>query len=165
MAKLTLTGFDEYYSKLERLGAESENVCKKAVYQGAKVLADQISDSINSLPAVKEVDNLKAYKSGEKSQLSIAQKKGLKDGLGIAPFKIEGGAINTSIGFDGYNSIKTKKYPNGQPNQLIARVVESGSSYMDKKPFIRPSVNQAKTNVINAMKEVIDEEFNKIMEG
>ena len=84
---------------------------------------------------------------------------------GIAKFETDNGNVQTSVGFNGYNDIKTKKYPNGQPNQLIARVIESGSSYMDKTPFVRPAVNKVRKKAQEAMEEVIDEEFRQIMEG
>ena len=60
-------------------------------------------------------------------------------------------------------NIRTKKYPKGQPNQLIARVVESGSTYMDKTPFMRkaPDGHQGEGNAENA--GIIDDEFKKLM--
>lgn len=165
MAKITLNGFDEYALKLDRLGVKSEEVCRKAVYKGAGILADSVANGIDSLQAVNDAENLKAYRSDEKYHLSKTQKRCLKESLGIAKFETDNGNVQTSVGFNGYNDIKTKKYPNGQPNQLIARVIESGSSYMDKTPFVRPAVNKVRKKAQEAMEEVIDEEFRQIMEG
>ena len=67
------------------------------------------------------------------------------------------------VGFDGYNAVSTMKYPKGQPNQLIARVTENGSSFMDKQPFIRPAINATKDKALEEMQRVIDEEVKKIM--
>ena len=69
----------------------------------------------------------------------------------------ENGYINVKLGFDGYNSVKTKKYPKGQPNALIARVTESGSSYRTKTPFIRPAVRATKKAAEQAGQAKIDE--------
>lgn len=71
---------------------------------------------------------------------------------------------NVKLGFDGYNEVKTRKYPKGQPNQLIARVTESGSPYMDKTPFMRMAVNATRKPALAEMQKVIDEESKKIMD-
>ena len=52
--------------------------------------------------------------------------------MGISPIKHDGDYINAKVGFDGYGSIPTKKYPKGVPNQLVARSVNSGTSFLKK---------------------------------
>lgn len=164
MARMTVRGVQEYALKLSKLGRAGEAVAGKAIYEAAGIVADRIKANIEALPAVPDVENLKAYQSGEKSQLSITQKKGLIESFGITKMELDGkGYYNVKLGFDGYNNIKTKKYPNGQPNQLIARVVESGSTYMDKKPFVRPAVTATKKDAIAAMQRIIDNEVRRIM--
>lgn len=153
MARATITGFDTVFSMLAQLGQAGEAIEKEAIYEGAKIMADALKEEIRAMPAVPESENLKAYKTGGKSRLSIKQKEGLLNAMGIAPISADGDILNTKVGFDGYNSIKTKKYPNGQPNQLIARVVESGSSYMDKRPFIRKTLNKYRAEVQEKMRE------------
>ena len=160
--RVALNGLDNYIKILTKLEGNADKVLKKALYDGTQVMADELKQKISTLSAVPDVYNLKSYKLGEKYYLSYSQKKDLIDSLGIAKFRNEAGIITTHIGFDGYNSIKTKKYPNGQPNQLIARVVESGSSYMNKTPFIRPAVNSAKRKAEESMKKIIEEEINNM---
>lgn len=162
MPRVEVKGIDEYISTLNRVSKNTEEVLNKALYEGAGVMANEIKNNIEALPAVTEDYNLNAYKKGEKSKLSIKQKKGLLNSLGIAPFDVKNGVIDTHIGFDGYNDIKTKKYPKGQPNQLIARIVESGSSYMNKTPFIRKAVKNGKAKTEEAMAKVIDDEINRL---
>lgn len=164
MAKMTIKGIDEYALKLSKLGNKSQEVAGKAIYAGAQVVADAIKRNIDSLEAVDDKYNLIAYKQGKKSKLSETQKKGLKEAFGITKMqKDSDGFYNVKLGFDGYNDVKTKKYPNGQPNQLIAIVTESGSSFMDKTPFVRPALNQTKKQAQEIMQKVIDEETGKIM--
>ena len=67
------------------------------------------------------------------------------------------------MGFDGYNHIKTRKYPKGQPNVMIAASVESGSSEQQKYPFVRPAIKQKEKECIDAIAAVIDKETAKIM--
>ena len=163
MARLQVKGIDEYALKLSRLGDNVKSVGGEAIYSAADLVADQIRANINGLRTVSEIENIRAYKSGQKSQLSKKQKEGLLDSLGITKLRDDNGYLNVKIGFDGYNSIKTKKYPKGQPNQLIARVTESGSIYMDKMPFVRPAVTKMRKPAQEAMQEVIDKRINEIM--
>ena len=69
------------------------------------------------------------------------------------------------MGFDGYNDIKTKRWPNGQPNALIARACESGSSAMLKQPFVRPAIQRKKDAALEAMKQAADRELEKLTGG
>ena len=83
----------------------------------------------------------------------------LEASLGITPVAMDrDGFWNAKIGFDGYDA-------KGVPNQLKARVMESGTSTIRKRPFVRPAVNAKKKDAIEAMQRVIDEEIEKIMKG
>ena len=163
MARMSVRGTEEYALKLSKLGKNSEAVAGKAIYEAAGIVADAVKVNLKALPAVNDVENIKAYRAGRKSQLSIKQKEGLVQAFGITKISNDKGYYNVKLGFDGYNGIKTKKYPKGQPNQLVARVVESGSTYMDKTPFVRPALNASRAEALQKMQEVIDQEMNKIM--
>lgn len=164
MARMTVKGTDEYALKLSKLGKNGEAVAGKAIYAAAGIVADAVKANIKSLSAVKDIENIKAYREGTKSHLSIKQKEGLINSFGISKLSDDNGYYNVKLGFDGYNAIKTKKYPKGQPNRLIARVTESGSTYMDKTPFMRTAVNATRKNAVDEMQKVIDEESKKIMD-
>lgn len=164
MARMTFKGTEEYALRLSKLGSNIPEVAGKAVYAAADIVADAVKKNIDSLDTVNENYNLVAYKQGKKSKLSEIQKEGLKQSFGIASMQEDSnGFFNVKLGFDGYNDVKTKKYPNGQPNQLIARIAESGSSFMDKTPFVRPALNQTRKQAQEAMQKVIEEETLKIM--
>lgn len=164
MAKMTVKGIDEYALKLSKLGEKSQETAGKAIYAGAEIVADAIKQNIDSLGTVDDKYNLIAYKQGRKSRLSETQKEGLKKSFGITKMRKDNdGYYNVKLGFAGYNDVKTKKYPNGQPNQLIARIAESGSTFMNKTPFVRTAVSQTRKNAQTAMQKVIDEETEKIM--
>ena len=81
-----------------------------------------------------------------------------------APMQDQNGYLNVKIGFDGYNRTKTDQYPQGQPNQLVARGVESGTSWKQKHPFIWPAVTRARKKAEEKMAEVLDYEIAKLME-
>lgn len=140
MAKVTFKPADDYAKKLTALSNASIDISKKAVMAGAQPVADKIRA------------NLKGVMSGN-------QTGALEKSLGIASPDIDGrGNVNTKIGFDGYDPITRA------PNQLKARVLESGRSGQKKRPFVRPAVNATKEDAIKEMSRVIDEETKKIMD-
>lgn len=151
-------GLDSYISYLQKIDAVTDEAIGEAVYEMAKVVADSVRSGIQALPTVSNQANIATYKKGY-SRLSDEEKQGLLDGFGVSPMQDDGGYINVKLGFDGYNSVKTKKYPQGQPNALIARVTESGSSYREKTPFIRPAVNASRKQAEAAGREIIDKKI------
>lgn len=156
MAKWIMHGVDDYVAYLQRIGKSTGSIIGEAVYAMAGVVADKVRDSLESLGTVSNAANIATYRQGY-SRLSDVEKDGLLEGLGISPMQDDSGYRHVKIGFDGYNEVKTKKYPKGQPNALIARVTESGSSYRKKTPFIRPAVQAAEKAAIEAAKKKIDE--------
>ena len=149
-------GLNSYIEYLQKINAVTDEVIGEAVYEMAKVVADKVRSSIQALPTVSNEANIATYKKGY-SRLSDKEKQGLLDGFGISPLQEDSGFVNVKLGFDGYNSVKTKKYPQGQPNALIARVTESGSSYREKTPFMRPAVNASKKPAEAAGRAKFDE--------
>ena len=153
-------GLNNYISYLQKLNLVTDEVIGEAVYEMAKVVADKVRANIQALDAApKGKTTYHVTETMIKSQLSEEQKKGLLDGFGVSPMQDDNGYFNVKLGFDGYNSIKTKKYPKGQPNALIARVTESGSGYREKTPFIRPAVNASKKQAEQAGQMKIDEKI------
>lgn len=154
-------GLNNYIAYLQSIEAVTDEMIGEAVYDMAKVVADKVRANIEALPAVSNEANIATYREGY-SRLSEPEKKGLMDGFGVSPLQDDSGYRNVKLGFDGYNSVKTKKYPQGQPNALIARVTESGSSYREKTPFIRPAVNAARKPAEKAGQAKIDEKIKSI---
>lgn len=161
MAKMTFKAGDEYALKLSRLAMGSEAIAKKALYAGAEIVADEIKKNLKKLPTEK----FKRLKKGEAfSGLSELQKGDLETSFGVTPIKkSKDGYYNVKVGFDGYGSAPTGKYPKGVPNQLLARSVESGSSVRKRIPFVRPAVNATRKRVQEEMSRVVDDEIEKMM--
>ena len=156
-------GLNNYIAYLQKLNLVTDEVIGEAVYEMAKVVADKVRANIQALDAApKGKTTYHVTETMIKSQLSEEQKKGLLDGFGVSPMQDDNGYFNVKLGFDGYNSIKTKKYPKGQPNALIARVTESGSGYREKTPFMRPAVNATRQKAIKAAQVTIDEKIEAI---
>ena len=159
MAKWTMRGMDEYAAYLQRIGKNTREILGAGVYAMANTVADAVRKNIEALPAKPDIEGIEAYRQGQKAQLTISEKKGLQEGFGISPMQNERGYLNVKLGFDGYNKVKTRKYPKGQPNVLIARSVESGSSVREKSPFIRPALRQTQNEALKKGQEAIEEKI------
>lgn len=143
MARMTIKGLDDLEINLSKL--DDDEIAKMCVFSGAKVITDEIRNRLESNDTL------------PKDQLDD-----LLDSLGVAPIKTDAaGNINTKIGFKGYGRKPTKKYPLGLPNQMMARAVESGTSFRPKRPFVRPAVNAKRKEAIKAMQETYDKEIAK----
>lgn len=165
MAKVEMRGMDAYLSELRKLGENTTPVCKAAVYAGAKVVADEMKRATQALDRVTDAEAMAAYHERRPTKISVSQKIGLVKSLGIAPITDKYGVVSTKIGLDGYNDVKTERWPNGQPNALIARSCESGSSAMLKQPFVRPAIQRKKDAALEAMKQAADRELEKLTGG
>ena len=159
MARMFFKGLEEYELRLSRLGKNTEKIAGAAIYEAASIVTDEIKKGIQALPVVRGYGTASDPLPGG---VTSVQKKGLADGLGIAKMQDAAGYLNVKIGFDGYNRTKTKEYPQGQPNQLVARGVESGTSWKQKHPFVRPAVNRSRKLAEAKMAEVLDEEIKKL---
>lgn len=162
MAKIKFGGLKEYEAMLSKLETGTEEIVGKAIYSGAEIIADEIKANINSL----EIEQGQEGNSGKLlTGITSAQKKGLQEGFGIAPMEYKNGYRSVKLGFDGYNSTKTEKYPKGQPNVLIARAVEGGTSFRKKNPFVRKAIKAYKNAAEEKMAKILDEKIGNIMKG
>lgn len=135
-------GIDKYIQNMTNLALESEEITKRGVYDGMKVVADAIVANIGSIPTGKGV--------------SEADKEALRSGFGISHIENRGGTINAKTGFAGRNS-------KGQKNASVARSIESGTSYRTKYSFVGTAGRAAKAAAEQAIAKTIDDEINKRM--
>lgn len=162
MAKLEMKGIDAYTKMLGELDRLTPDVCKAAVYAGAGVVANEIRSGIEKLKRVSDAESLAAFQKGEATYINVSQKNGLREGFGISKIRHQNGYIDAKVGFDGYNSVVTKRWPNGQPNVMVAAGCESGSTVIIKQPFVRPAVNRVREKAIKAMDEAADKKVKEI---
>lgn len=161
MATIKFKNLADYEMRISRLGRMTKDICGRSIYEGAKIVADEIRKGVDELPVIRGYGTPANPLPGG---VTAAQKEGLQDGLGITPLAEKSGFYNVKIGFDGYNKTATAQHPRGQPNQLVARGAESGTSWKMKSPFVRPAVNRAKAAAEKAMAEALDKEIKKTME-
>lgn len=160
MARFEFGGIDTYIQQLNKLKAATrDGVIGKTVYAGAEVVADSVRRAIQALP----VGDGRARDGGLIDTVTLPQKAGLLDGFGISRMKDDDGFVNVKLGFAGYNATRTKRYPRGQPNALIARSVNSGTTFRKKTKFVDKAVNSARKSAETAMDAACSREIEKIM--
>lgn len=152
MAKWQFEGNDRYIEQLRKLDVNSEEIIKRAVYNGAGLVADAIKQGAMNL----HVDD-KYHREGEQQAGPREyQRDGLVEGFGISHMKNDDGFINVKLGFAGRND-------HGEKNASIARQVEGGTSWMVKQPFIRQASNSKKKACEEEMARTFDEELEKLV--
>ncbi len=154
MAKCKPIGIDNFIKEMDVRANEFKQIAGKSLYAGADIIANQLRKNIEDLP-----DRSPGMaKPGEvKKGVTKYQKAAMLDGLGIARMMDKDGTYDIKIGFDGYDDEITKAYPKGHPISMVARAVESGTSFMQKTPFIRPAYNQAHAQAEKAMTNALEE--------
>ena len=150
MANIKLKGFDDYETLIRHLEQSTEDIVASSIYEGAKVVADAVKIQINGIRS----DGPSEYEKRRR----LIQIRGLKESMGISSMRNDNGFINVKIGFDGYNEL-------GQPNVMIARVFESGTSFSSKQPFFKRAINQSRKTCETKMKLEIDKQIKAITEG
>lgn len=161
MAKITFKGLEEYTAKLNRLDALSrDKVIGAAVYEGAAIIADAVKQELMAIPTD---SGHRRGKGTAKAGPSQEEKQAIIQGMGIAPLQNDGGFENVKIGFDGYDDRPTIKYPRGHPIPMLARAVQSGTSWMKPNPFVKTAVRRVRKAAEAAMEHRVNEEINKIM--
>lgn len=145
----------DYIARIEHLGVVSQDIFGNAIYPAAGVVTDEIQ---------KEISKLNVNDAGGKGSLNSIQRAGLHNGLGIAKQQKDGDYLNVKVGWNDYNDFVTERWPEGQPNQMIARSVERGTSFMKANPFVKRAVAQTRNIAQEEMAKVIEREIKKNME-
>lgn len=160
MAKFKVSpNLEVYNKKIYELGAQAQTYIENAVKKGGDVVADAVRAGINGIP----VDDSYAVPGHMRSGIRSIQKTGLQSSFGVAPVRNDKGFINVKVGFDGYNGLRTKAFPSGQPNSMVARSVENGSSFMQASPFMNQAVQGSRQQAEDTMKQEIEQSIGEIM--
>ncbi len=150
MAKVKTVGFE-----VLDFGQYKPEHIDRIVYEGARVMADEVRKNIEALPV------RKPHEADGSRGVTPQEKQALLDGLGVARIQNKDGTWDTHIGFEGYDSVKTKKYPQGHPISMIARTVEKGASWLQKTPFIAPAVKSKSSVAEAAMAAELEKQITK----
>lgn len=148
LAKMSIKAPDEYIYKLNKFGNDMPIIAKKMVYNASNPIADDIRKKLTS-----NIDSNDYVGKGDGEKKNNISTGDLIASFGVANITTDSkGVIGTKIGFKDYDRKNV-------PNALKARVMESGTSWLIERPFVRPAVIENKKNALNEMNRVLEEEL------
>lgn len=156
-----ITGTDtirEYLELLKGCLEKRKELFKRSIKPGADIVADYCKMQLNGLVTDDTLFRFSAQYGRKRRGCTSRQKAGLIESMGLAPIKKKSDGWDVKLGFDGYNDIVTEKWKKGQPNALIARSVNKGTSFMEAQPFMDKTITATQFKADKA----IEEEFIKI---
>ena len=148
------TGMDELEKKLGQLGEKGQDIAAVALYEGAGVMADSISEAVRGIATEKFW-----YAAGGRTRKPSPEEKAIVENArkGVAKFHKSPTRVETSVGMQnsGYATLagRTKPIP------LIANAINSGTSFMQKQPFFRKATSRsgaAEAAIENKLRAEID---------
>lgn len=144
---------------LDDLDGAAAGAASAGLYKGAGVVADAISAAIDGIAT----EPFHYVKEGQpKRKASPEEKAALGQGaFGIAKFRKGGGEVTTSIGMgnSGYGQVNGRTVP----VPVIARSIDSGTSFMQKQPFLKNALRKAGGEALAAIGAEIDARFSDII--
>lgn len=159
--KFRFKGLKEYVEKLERLSNtfNTEACIELAVKEGSDVVAEYTMKELQAMP----VDNRPYVKDGMRTSVTKKVKEELIKSFGVTPLANYDGFINKKTGVAyGYNGVRTRRYPKGQPNVVIARSLEKGTSFMPKNPVFSRASRKARKPCLAVMEKSLNESIEAI---
>lgn len=158
MANFTARGIDAYITQLNDIYTDVTPIINHAVYEGAKIIADEVTDKIKGIPDARMQNN------GLVWGISKSQKKGLLEGFGISHLIVDDYNLRyVRLGFAGYNDTATDKYRRGQPNAMIARSVISGTSFREKNDFMSHALREVRQRANKTIEDVFELELSNVI--
>lgn len=152
-----VTGLDKLIENMDKLGEQAPHVAARGLYDGAGVVADAVSTAVHGIAT----EPFK-YAGRGKTRKPSPEEKAIVTGAkhGVAKFRNTGVSVQTSVGYQnaGYGTLNgvTKPVP------LIANAINSGTSFMQKQPFMRKAFSQSKGAAVAKIESTILEEFDKL---
>lgn len=149
------SGIEQLSNMLGNLGDNTERIASGALFEGAAVMANAYRAAANSI-----VTGARRYHKEPGGRLPTPAEKAAVQNVGIAKFRHEGGAeVDTMIGMpEGYADVNGHK----KAIKLIARSINSGTSFMQKQPVFRKASRTAKGPAEAAMVAKADEMIGQI---
>ena len=153
-------GVGELGEMLAKLEGKANEVAAYALYEGAAVVADAFGSAVKSI----RTEPFRYARPGQTRLPSPEEKAALLGKSGIAPFRDDGAEVNTMIGISGAAGYADVA---GKPKavRLIARSINSGTSFMKKQPVFRKAVSASKGRATDAVVSKAEEMFNEIIGG
>ena len=158
MSGISTKGINETLKMFEKIQGNADDIIEKALKEGIGIVTDEMRREISSIQAADS-----EHPTGKKKRYpSKKDVKGLLDSLGYTPVKMNDTKFNANAGFDGYNNVITKAYPQGHANQMIANSINKGTSFMKAQPFINRTKKKSQQQAVDTIERIISEEISKL---
>lgn len=136
---ISTAGLTELNQLLGKLGARAQDVASGALFDGAGIVADAFTSAVSGI----ETAPFKYARPGKTRLPSPEEKAALEGKTGIAKFRKDGSEVNTLVGFNP-NSGYADVAGHTKPVPVIARSINSGTSFMKKQPVFRKAVSKSR---------------------
>lgn len=165
MAKMTSKGLEPLNKTLVGLAGAGYGIAKMAVYDGARVVTDEVRSRVKRLKVTepgrpKNIDKIYGV-------MTDLERNDLEEGLGIARIGFDDrtgkGTVRTVIGFAGYGRRKTRRYKRGLPNALLARSIVKPSKLREQTKFTENAMKHARRKAVAAMVDTGEKAIAKII--
>lgn len=159
--KMQTEGVEKIEQMLKTLGTNAEKAAAKGLFNGAGIMQNEIekgAEAIKTEPFWYATNGKTRLPSPEEKAVMMA-----KGGPGIAKFRKDGYNVDTAVGYSnaGYAMMKGKKVP----IPLIVNAVNSGTSFMQKQPFIRKAVSTGQKKASDAISQTIEDQIKAMTEN
>ena len=135
---MNTSGMDELAKRLGKLGVKAQEIASLSLYEGAGVMADSVSQAVQGIAT----EPFRYGTSANRRKPSPEEKAILENARkGVAKFRKSVDRVDTSVGMQnsGYADLNGKTVP----VPLIANAINSGTSFMQKQPFMRKAKESA----------------------
>ena len=154
---MKVDGMDELSRILQQLGDKAEAVAKRSLYEGAGIMADGFAKAAESI-------RTEPFRGKKDHRLPSPEEKNAMIGrVGIAKFNTTGMETDTLVGLSAGGYVKI-----GSRNvavRLIARSINSGTSFMEKQPVFRKAKTQFSKSASQAIVNKAEQMFDEIING
>lgn len=143
MAKAEVQLPEGLLTRLSQLGAKSDEIAEKMLKAGGEVLLSRVKSNLAGV--IGKGTKYPSESTGE-----------LERSLGLSPAKLDrNGNHNIKVGF-------SEPRADGSSNARIANIIEYGKHGQQAKPFLKPAKSASKAAVIEAMKQIFEQEVSKL---
>lgn len=143
MAKAEVQLPEGLLTRLSQLGAKSDEIAEKMLVAGGEVLLSRVKSNLAGV--IGKGTKYPSESTGE-----------LERSLGLSPAKLDrNGNHNIKVGF-------SEPRADGSSNARIANIIEYGKHGQPAKPFLKPAKSASKAAVIEAMKQIFEQEVSKL---
>lgn len=143
MARVDVKMPDEFLERMSRLGSNFDSIAETVLEAGGEVVLEKTKSNLASV-----IGSGTKYDSRSTGELESS--------LGLTGVKMDhNGNFNIKVGF-------SEPRRDGGSNAQLANIIEYGKSGQPAKPFLKPAKSASKKQCIEAMKQAVETEVEKL---